>query len=61
MLGWLRKGRSEDPLAQIGPTGFDLYEGLSGTPDRYDQYDRLDRLDRLNGIPQAGRLETAGR
>jgi large repetitive protein len=61
MVGWIRKGRSEDPLALIGPNGFDLYEGLTATPDRYAQYDRLDHLDRMNGIGRSDQLETVGR
>jgi Domain of unknown function DUF11 len=64
MVGWVRKGRREDPLALLGSNGLDLVPDMAGlglSPERLDQYDRLNRLDRLNGVPEAGLLETARR
>jgi hypothetical protein len=64
MVGWVRKGRREDPLALLGSNGLDLVPDMAGlglSPERIDQYDRLNRLDRLNGVPEAGLLETARR
>jgi uncharacterized repeat protein (TIGR01451 family) len=64
MVGWVRKGRREDPLALLGSNGIDLVPDMAGlglSPERLDQYDRLNRLDRLNGVPEAGLLETARR
>lgn len=66
LVGWVRKGRGEDPLALLGTDGIDPFGDGAGVSlafggdglDRRDQLERLERLDRLNGLSRPEPRET---